>query len=442
MNSSYPPLPLRDLLVTTKDGDWGRDTPAPGFKPFRVIRGTDFPAARYGDISSIPYRFLSETSALRRTLEPDDILIETAGGSPNRPTGRTLLITEDLLSSLDSPVTCASFARFLRVDPYKANARYVYWYLQLLYASGRMEEHQVQHTGVARFQYTRFAATEVVPLPPLAHQKSIADTLGVIDARIKMSKQQNRTLEAVARAIFKAWFIDFSPVRAKRDGQSGFRGMPQDAYDALPVEFTGTAQGPIPATWSHRPISDLAEVVGGSTPSTKVLEFWQGGENAFCTPKDMSRLDSFALLNTERHITNAGVEKISSRQLPVGTILLSSRAPIGYLAIAETPVSVNQGIIALQTKRIPNTYILLWAESQMEQIEARANGSTFAEISKGNFRSIPALCPDQLTLEAFGEVTRPIFAQITANERLACTLAELRNALLPNLFSGHMRVGS
>lgn len=442
MKSSLSSVLLRDLLVTTKDGDWGRDTSAPGFKPFRVIRGTDFPAAQYGDISSIPRRYLSETSALRRTLEPDDILIETAGGSPSRPTGRTLLITNDLLSSLDAPATCASFARFLRVDPQKADARYVYWYLQLLYAIGRMEEHQVQHTGVARFQYTRFAATEVVPLPSLAEQRSIASMLGAIDARIKICKQQNRTLEAIARAIFKAWFVDFSPVKAKRAGHTGFRGMPQDVFDALPTELVSTAHGPIPATWSHQAINDLVEVLGGSTPSTRVPEFWEGGTNAFCTPKDMSRLDSFALLDTERHITMEGVDKISSRQLPAGTVLLSSRAPIGYLAIAQTPVSVNQGIIAMRTTSIPNTYVLFWAESQMEQIVARANGSTFAEISKGNFRSIPALCPDPTTLEAFGDIMRPIFAQVATNERRACTLSELRSALLPQLFSRQAQVPS
>ncbi len=161
---------LRDLLVTTKDGDWGQESPTAGFLPYRVIRGTDFPAVRVGDVTAVPLRYLSESTAYRRTLKPDDILIETAGGSRDRPTGRSLLVTKTLLSSLALPATCASFARFLRVDPAKANPGYVYWYLQHLYASGEMDKHQVQHTGVARFQYTKFAETERVPFPPLPEQ--------------------------------------------------------------------------------------------------------------------------------------------------------------------------------------------------------------------------------------------------------------------------------
>ena len=150
---------LRDLLLTTKDGDWGKEAPQNGYVAYRVIRGTDFPAVRSGDTSSVPVRYLSQATVHRRTLSADDILLETAGGSPGRPTGRSLFVTQRLLSGLDFPATCASFARFLRVDPLKAIPDYVYWYLQFLYASGQMEEHQVQHTGVARFQYTKFAET-------------------------------------------------------------------------------------------------------------------------------------------------------------------------------------------------------------------------------------------------------------------------------------------
>src|SRR5688500_18465327 len=112
---------LRDLLTTTKDGDWGKESPEEGFVPYRVIRGTDFPHVRVGDISSVPLRYLSESTVHRRTLEPDDILLETAGGSPDRPTGRSVLITERVLASLKVPTTCASFARFLRIDRTKAD---------------------------------------------------------------------------------------------------------------------------------------------------------------------------------------------------------------------------------------------------------------------------------------------------------------------------------
>ena len=105
--------------------------------------------------------------------------------------------------------------------------------------------------------------------------------------------------------------------------------------------------GQIPTGWEVKPIGEAVQCVGGSTPSTKNPKYWDGGTNPFVTSKDMSSLISSVILGTERHITDAGVEKISSRQLPVGIVLLSSRAPIGYLAITEIAVSVNQGIIAM-----------------------------------------------------------------------------------------------
>ena len=111
---------LRDLLVTTKDGDWGKENPEDGYLPYHIIRGTDYPAVRVGDLSSGPQRYLAEHTVKRRTLEPNDILIETAGGTRDRPTGRTLLVTEKVLSRFRGPVTCASFSRFLRIDRVQA----------------------------------------------------------------------------------------------------------------------------------------------------------------------------------------------------------------------------------------------------------------------------------------------------------------------------------
>jgi type I restriction enzyme S subunit len=112
------------------------------------------------------------------------------------------------------------------------------------------------------------------------------------------------------------------------------------------------------------------------------------------------------------------------------------------LAIAETPVSVNQGIIAMLTGEIPNSYLLLWAEENMEVIKARAGGSTFAEISKGNFRLIPALRPDKLSLTVFGEIVQPFFRQIISNEGETRVLAAIRDTLLPKLISGAITLPS
>ncbi|MES1943427.1 type I restriction-modification system specificity subunit [Salinisphaera sp. PC39] len=323
------------------------------------------------------------------------------------------------------------------VDRDRFNAEYIYYDL-----STRQNELKTQGasgSAVPILNKGHFSKLHI-KLPPLDTQAAIANILSAFDNKIELNRQINRTLEAMARAIFKAWFVDFEPVKAKAASATSFRGMPQDVFDQLPAKLTESDLGPVPEGWTHLPIGDLVEVVGGGTPSTKNSDFWEQGEYPFCTPKDLSKLSAPILLDTERHITRAGVDKISSRQLPVGTVILSSRAPIGYLALAETPVSVNQGIIAMVTGKVPNSYILLWTEENMEIIKSRAGGSTFAEISKRNFRPIPVLRPDDTTLQTFGEIAQSLFARIASNERESWTLAAIRDTLLPKLISGEIRV--
>jgi type I restriction enzyme S subunit len=147
------------------------------------------------------------------------------------------------------------------------------------------------------------------------------------------------------------------------------------------------------------------------------------------------------LLSTERRLSTKGLAKIGSGLLPVGTLLMSSRAPIGYLAIAQVPVAINQGYIAmLPGSLLPPLYMLFWCQQNMEGIKSRANGSTFMEISKKAFRPIPALVPSSAVIEAFLAIASPLFDRLVANERAAQTLATLRDTLLPRLISSQLRM--
>ena len=183
-------------------------------------------------------------------------------------------------------------------------------------------------------------------------------------------------------------------------------------------------------------------MAGGTTPSTQEPAFWDGGTHAWATPKDLSGLSIPVLLDTERRITDAGLSQIGSGLLPKGTVLLSSRAPIGYLAVAEIPVAINQGFIAMTPKTgTSNIFLLLWASVAHEEIISRANGSTFLEISKANFRPIPVVTPPRPIFVAFEQVVRPVYARIVCNARESCTISELRDTLLPKLVSGELRAG-
>jgi type I restriction enzyme S subunit len=229
--------------------------------------------------------------------------------------------------------------------------------------------------------------------------------------------------------------VDFGPTRAKAGGAKPY--LPPEIWSLFPDRLDDNG---LPEGWEVSEIGKETKVVGGSTPSTKEPRFWGGGIH-WTTPKDLSALKSPVLFETNRTITEAGLEKISSGLLPVGTVLLSSRAPIGYVAIAAVPVAVNQGYIALRCEgRLSNVYVWLWLHENMEAIKGNANGSTFQEISKKNFRPLPVVVPSMDVMDAFNEMVMPLYERIEKNELESRTLAQTRDLLLPKLMSGKIRL--
>jgi len=262
-----------------------------------------------------------------------------------------------------------------------------------------------------------------------------------LDDKIEMNRRINETLDAMARALFQSWFVDFAPVRAKAEGRDP--GLPESLADLFPARLVDSELGEIPEAWEVKTIGDIAEVVGGSTPRTNEPAYWTDGVHHWATPKDLSGLSVPVLFDTERRITDAGVAQLSSGLLPVGTVLLSSRAAIGYLALAEVPMAINQGFIAMKPRKgVSNLVLLLWAHAAHEEILSHANGSTFLEISKANFRPISLVAPPTAVFGAFDRLARPLYRKIVSNERESRILAALRDALLPKLVSGELRVKS
>jgi len=434
MPADWQNMKVGQLAATTRNalvgGPFGSNLVSADYvaKGVPVIRGQNM-SGRWVDGEFV---FVSEEKS--KLLEsniarPGDIVFTQRGTLgqvsivPQGPYDRYVVSQSQMKLTVNEDLADALFCYYVFLSPEKQN-----------YIKQNATQSGVPHINLATLRDAPFV------LPSINQQRAIAEILGSLDDKIEQNRRTNKVLESMARAIFKTWLVDFEPVKAKAAGATSFPGMPQEVFDRLPDKFVETELGAVPEGWVYVPIGDLVDVVGGATPSTKNLDFWEAGDNPFCTPKDMSKLAAPVLLDTERHITKAGVDKISSGQLPVGTILLSSRAPIGYLAIAATPVSVNQGIIAMLPGEIPSVYVLLWTEFNMEVIKSRAGGSTFAEISKRNFRPIPALKPDQGLLSLFGEVVQPLFDKIISNERESGVLARIRDTLLPKLISGELRV--
>ena len=305
---------------------------------------------------------------------------------------------------------------------------------------------KVENTGIGAGKLdTNVLKSLPFPIPPPAEQRAIAHILGTLDDKIELNRRQNETLEAMARTLFRAWFVDFEPVRAKMEGRwrrgQSLPGLPAHFYDLFPDRLVESEFGETPEGWRHSTIGEEVTVCGGSTPSTKEPEFWEGGQHCWATPKDLSALKFPVLLDTDRKITNAGLAKISSGLLPVGTVLLSSRAPIGYLAIAEVPTAINQGFIAMKCDgALPNVFVLPWCRESMDAIVGNANGSTFQEISKSNFRPLRVVVPSGPVLTSFTWLADSLYRQLAENECESRSLAQLRDTLLPKLISGELRV--
>ena len=276
-------------------------------------------------------------------------------------------------------------------------------------------------------------------IPPKAEQHSIAHILGTLDDKIDLNRRMNETLETMARALFKSWFVDFDPVRAKMEGRD--TGLPKPIADLFPDRLVDSELGRIPEGWEVSEIGAEVDVLGGATPSTREPAYWNDGEHHWATPRDLSKLSSLALLETDRKITDAGVQKINSGLLPIGTVLLSSRAPIGYLAITGMPTAVNQGFIAMICeRRLPNLYVLFWCHENIEHIKGISGGSTFSEISKKTFRPLSVVVPSKGILRVYEDMGRSLYDRVVSNTRESALLLSLRDALLPKLISGEVRI--
>ena len=273
-------------------------------------------------------------------------------------------------------------------------------------------------------------------VPDESEQRRIPRIVGTLDDRIELNRWMNATLEGMARALFKSWFVDFEPVRAKMErrwcrGES-LPGKPAELYDLFPERLVASELGNVPEGWEAKNIGDIATIVGGTTPSTRTPEYWAGGVHYWATTKDLSSLDSPVLSETARKITDAGLDRITSGLLPIGSVLLSSRAPIGYLAINEVPVAINQGFISISPKKeMSNLFMLYWCKFSHTDIIDHANGSTFLEINRRNFRQLKAVFPDLKILDEFDKRAQEFHRSIALNEKQSRTLAELRDALLP-----------
>ena len=454
MEGNQTRIPYRSIVAYAIGGGWGKEEGDSYTVPVRVIRGTDFKNIEAGNMEAVPYRHETPRKVETRRLRSGDIVVEISGGSrtSNQSTGRSFLVTQNLLDQLGETTIPASFCKLVRIDQEVSHPQYVYYALQDMYFSGRAELYEQQSTGISNFQFEYFLDEETIFLPALSEQQAIAHVLGTLDDKIELNRRMNRTLEEMARAIFQDWFVDFGPTRAKMEGQEPY--LPPELWGLFPDELVDSEMGEIPEGWNFRAFGDLLnDVIGGdwgkefpSPPNTKSVSIIRG--------TDIPGLRAGGMGAVPTRFTSE--KKAERRKLQAGDIILevsggSPTTPTGRSMIVTTdilerftgtvvcasfcrrlrPRSWAEGLIASQHLDYLNSIGKMW-EYQL-QSTGLSNFQTKRFLEEEQF-----VWPDPNVNVAFAHAISPVLTAINGNENI--TLAKTRDALLPKLVSGEISV--
>ena len=335
----------------------------------------------------------------KKTFQRDDILY-----SEIRPQNRRFAYVDF------SPIDYIASTKLMVIRAKKdvVSPKYLYYFLKN--SSTVAELQLLAETRSGTFPQITFSevANLTIPVPSLAVQEVIVQTMQCLEDKITCNEQINDNLEQQAQSYFQELFVD----------------------NADPEWAIGT-------------ISDLGTVVGGSTPSKAKPEYYTESGIAWITPKDLSINKSKFISHGENDITELGLKNSSAAIMPEGTVLFSSRAPIGYIAIAAGEVTTNQGFKSVVPKpEIGTPFVYFFLKNTLPVIEGMASGSTFKEVSGSTMKNVPAVIPDAETLAKFSNFCAPIFAQQRILEEQNQSLAALRDNLLPRLMSGEIDVSA
>ena len=333
------------------------------------------------------------------------------------------------------PLTTNQACCNLVIDGSKADYRFVYYYLKARY----QKLVDLKNGGAQQNLNGRLIKDFPIAVPALATQVEIGDFLEALDDRIALLRETNATLEAIAQALFKSWFVDFDPVRAKQQGLAP-AGMNEATAALFPDSFEESALGWVPKGWGVGSILDVATLLSGGTPKTDRPEFWGGGIR-WASAKDVSQSTGSVLVSTERTITQEGLARSATRLIPaLATAVVARGATTGRMVLLGAEMAMNQTCYALTSKHNAPVALYCLLRKEIDALVNAAHGSVFDTITTKTFDRSTVIHPRLDLLDRFEQIARPIVDKIVEATSMAQTLATLRDTLLPRLISGQLRL--
>ncbi len=264
-----------------------------------------------------------------------------------------------------------------------------------------------------------------IRLPSLPEQRRIASILSAYDDLIENNTRRIAILEEMARRIYEEWFV-----RLRFPGHEGVRMVESEL-------------GLVPAGWTIEAVEAVTETLGGGTPSKTESDYWDGGDINWYSPTDLTSAKTVFMEESASKITELGLAKSSAKLFPPNSVMMTSRATLGVIAVNTTPACTNQGfIVCVPSDRLPLWLLFHWLKANESEFEGLATGATFKEITKGVFRKIKLAVPAKPTATAFEGVVGPMMDLVLRLERKNRNLRTTRDLLLPKLISGELDVSA
>jgi len=308
----------------------------------------------------------------------------------------------------------------------------------------------------------------LIPVPEIEEQKRIVHVIKTLDDKIELNRQINQTLEQIAQTIFKSWFVDFEPVKAKIEAKAANRDpehaamcaisgklepeldqLPPAQYQQLaataalfPDKLMESEMGLVPVGWEVKSLAEMVHLTGGGTPKRSNTEFW-GGDIPWFSVQDAPADGDVFIVDTEEKITKVGLEKSSTRILPVGATIISARGTVGRLALIGVEMAMNQSCYGIGGAEGIGPYFNYFnLKDTVGTLQQNTHGAVFDTITRQTFGTVSCVRPTKLMLEEFENILAPLMKMICSNVHERRTLSTLRDTLLPKLLSGELRPAS